>query len=126
MINRLDHLVLTTACEEASTFFYVHVLGMRLQTFGDGRKAFMFGNQKINLHLQGKEFEPKALKPMPGSLDLCFITSRPLEECIDTFREHNIKIAEGPVNRTGATGTIRSIYVRDPDQNLIEISEYLG
>lgn len=125
MISRLDHLVLTTACEEASTFFYVSVLGMRLQTFGDGRKAFMFGNQKINLHIQGKEFEPKALKPTPGSLDLCFITSRPLEECINIFRKNNIRIAEGPVNRTGAMGTIRSIYVRDPDQNLIEISEYL-
>ncbi|HCR3450230.1 TPA: VOC family protein [Citrobacter werkmanii] len=125
MISRLDHLVLTTACEEASTFFYVSVLGMRLQTFGDGRKAFMFGNQKINLHIQGKEFEPKALKPTPGSLDLCFITSRPLEECINIFRKNNISIAEGPVNRTGAMGTIRSIYVRDPDQNLIEISEYL-
>lgn len=125
MISRLDHLVLTTANEEASTLFYVSILGMRLQTFGDGRKAFVFGNQKINLHIQGKEFEPKALKPMPGSLDLCFITSRPLEECMNIFRKNNIIIAEGPVNRTGAMGTIRSIYVRDPDQNLIEISEYL-
>ncbi|EDV2574687.1 VOC family protein [Salmonella enterica subsp. enterica] len=125
MISHLDHLVLTTANEEASTLFYVSILGMRLQTFRGGRKAFVFGNQKINLHIQGKEFEPKALKPTPGSLDLCFITSRPLEECINIFRKNNIRIAEGPVNRTGAQGTIRSIYVRDPDQNLIEISEYL-
>lgn len=124
MIGRLDHLVLTTACEEASTYFYVSILGMRLETFGGGRKAFMFGNQKINLHVQGKEFEPKAQHPTPGSLDLCFISSRPLDECMKTFHENNIEIIDGPVTRTGAQGTIRSIYVRDPDQNLIEISEY--
>ena len=123
MIDHLDHLVLTTQDEDACIRFYVGVLGMQLETFGAGRKAFRFGNQKINLHIKGREFEPKAHMPMPGALDLCFIADRPLDEVIADLREKGIAIVEGPVRRTGATGPIRSVYLRDPDLNLIEISE---
>lgn len=123
MIDHLDHLVLTTADEEACVRFYVEVLGMSLETFGDGRKAFRFGNQKINLHRKGHEFEPKAQVPTPGSLDLCFIASVPLEDVIARLKDKGVPILEGPVMRTGATARIRSVYVRDPDLNLIEISE---
>ncbi len=123
MIDHLDHLVLTTAHETACIRFYVDVLGMRLETFGNGRQAFRFGNQKINLHVKGREFEPKAHTPVPGALDLCFISDRPLDQVILALREKDVQIVEGPVIRTGATGPIRSVYVRDPDLNLIEISE---
>ncbi|MGJ7603291.1 VOC family protein [Variovorax sp. LT1R20] len=123
MIDHLDHLVLTTANEEACVRFYVDALGMTLETFGAGRKAFRFGNQKINLHVKGHEFEPKADVPTPGSLDLCFIASVPLEAVIERLGEKGVPIIEGPVMRTGATSRIRSVYVRDPDLNLIEISE---
>ncbi|OZI60196.1 VOC family protein [Bordetella genomosp. 11] len=123
MIDHLDHLVLTTANEAACTRFYVDILGMRLETFGEGRKAYAFGNQKINLHVKGREFEPKAHLPVPGALDLCFIASVPLEQVIQRLREHHVEIEQGPVMRTGATSRIRSVYVRDPDLNLIEISE---
>jgi len=123
MIDHLDHLVLTTAQEDACIRFYVDVLGMSLESFGAGRKAFRFGNQKINLHVKGHEFEPKAQLPTPGSLDLCFIASVPLEEVIASLGEKGVPILEGPVMRTGATSRIRSVYVRDPDLNLIEISE---
>ncbi|MES2246281.1 MAG: VOC family protein [Pseudomonadota bacterium] len=123
MIDHLDHLVLTTANEEACVRFYVEVLGMTLETFGAGRKAFRFGHQKINLHVKGHEFEPKAELPTPGSLDLCFIASVPLEEVVARLQAQGVPILEGPVMRTGATSRIRSVYVRDPDLNLIEISE---
>lgn len=128
MIDHLDHLVLTTAHEAACVDFYTRVLGMTLETFTGGtpsveRKAFRFGQQKINLHLQGAEFEPKAHRPHPGALDLCFIASMPLAEVIDRLQRENWPILEGPVLRTGATQKIRSVYVRDPDLNLIEISE---
>ena len=99
------------------------VLGMTLESFGEGRIAFRFGNQKINLHVRGKEFEPKAHLPVPGALDLCFMASVPLEKVIARLEEMNWPIIEGPVLRTGATQKIRSVYVRDPDLNLIEISE---
>ena len=127
MIDHLDHLVLTTADEEACVRFYVDALGMRLETFTGGtppveRRAFVFGGQKINLHLKGREFEPKAHLPVPGSLDLCFIASEPLDAVIARLQAHDIAIIEGPVRRTGATGPIQSVYVRDPDLNLIEIS----
>lgn len=123
MIDHLDHLVLTTANEEACVRFYVETMGMTLETFGAGRKAFRFGHQKINLHVKGHEFEPKAELPTPGSLDLCFIASVPLEEVIARLQARGVPILEGPVMRTGATARIRSVYVRDPDLNLIEISE---
>ena len=123
MIDHLDHLVLTTADEAACVRFYVEVMGMTLETFGQGRKAFRFGNQKINLHVKGHEFEPKAQVPMPGALDLCFIAAVPLDEVIERLAEKQVPVIEGPVMRTGAVSRIRSVYVRDPDLNLIEISE---
>ncbi|WEE79911.1 VOC family protein [Comamonas testosteroni] len=128
MISHLDHLVLTTANEAQCIRFYTEVLGMRLESFIGGtppveRKAFVFGQQKINLHVKGHEFEPKAHTPVPGALDLCFLASVPLDEVIKRLEQLSIPIAEGPVMRTGATSRIRSIYLRDPDLNLIEISE---
>ncbi|QWE01979.1 VOC family protein [Polynucleobacter sp. JS-JIR-II-b4] len=128
MIDHLDHLVLTTAREAECVDFYTRVLGMRLESFIGGtppveRKAFKFGNQKINLHIKGKEFEPKADIPTPGSLDLCFIADCPLQQVIEKLKVEAWPIIEGPVIRTGATQKINSVYVRDPDQNLIEISE---
>ena len=128
MIDHLDHLVLTTAHEAECIRFYTEVLGMHLESFIGGtppveRKAFRFGNQKINLHVKGREFEPKAHTPVPGSLDLCFIAAVPLETVIARLADAKVPIVEGPVMRTGATARIRSVYVRDPDLNLIEISE---
>jgi catechol 2,3-dioxygenase-like lactoylglutathione lyase family enzyme len=128
MIDHLDHLVLTTSRREACVDFYTRVLGMQLESFIGGtppveRQAFKFGSQKINLHTQGSEFEPKAHLPVPGALDLCFIAAIPLEQVIERLRAAAWPIADGPVMRTGATQQIRSIYVRDPDFNLIEISE---
>jgi catechol 2,3-dioxygenase-like lactoylglutathione lyase family enzyme len=125
MIDHLDHLVLTTSRLDRCVDFYTRVLGMRLETFGAGRKALCFGNQKINLHEAGREFEPKAARPTPGGLDLCFIADRALDEVIARLRDADVRILEGPVERTGATGPIRSVYLRDPDQNLIEIAEPL-
>lgn len=124
MIDRLDHLVLTTTDEAACIAFYTGLLGMALDTFGNGRKALRFGSQKINIHVKGHEFEPKAHLPVPGALDLCFIADRPLDQVIATLHDKGATIIEGPVQRTGATGVIRSIYLRDPDLNLIEIAEY--
>ncbi|GAB2830004.1 VOC family protein [Lentzea nigeriaca] len=123
-IDRLDHLVLTVADLTRTIGFYAGVLGMEEVTFGDGRKALAFGRSKINLHEAGHEFEPKARQAVPGSADLCFITEDPLDDVIATLRNHGIAIIEGPVERTGAAGTIRSVYVRDPDGNLVEISNY--
>ena len=128
MVDHLDHLVLTTANETACIDFYTRVMGMTLESFIGGnppveRKAFKFGNQKINLHIKGKEFEPKANIPAPGALDLCFIADRPLGEVIAKLEKEAWPIIEGPVIRTGATSKIYSVYVRDPDLNLIEISE---
>jgi catechol 2,3-dioxygenase-like lactoylglutathione lyase family enzyme len=123
-INRLDHLVLMVNDIEATCSFYKRVLGMKVVVFGGGRKALSFGAQKINLHQKGKEYEPKALKPTPGSGDLCFITSVPMSEVIAHLTSCGIEIIEGPVRRTGATGPIISVYFRDPDLNLIEVSNY--
>ena len=123
MIDHLDHIVLTTKDMPRCIAFYVDLLAMQLEMFGEGRMAFKFGQQKINLHEQGKEFLPKAHLPMPGSLDLCFIASLPLDHVIARLVQSNWPIEEGPVMRTGAMFKIRSIYLRDPDQNLIEISE---
>ena len=123
MIDHLDHLVLTTTDPAACIDFYTRVLGMQRETFGDGRTAFRFGNQKINLHVKGREYEPKAHLPVPGALDLCFIASVPLDAVIAHLQREGVAIIEGPVLRTGTVGKIRSVYVRDPDLNLIEISE---
>ena len=127
MIDHLDHLVLTTARPEACIDFYTRVLGMRLEVFIGGtppveRRALVFGGQKINLHIQGAEFVPRAHLPVPGALDLCFIVAVPLDEVIAHLGQVGWPVVEGPVRRTGATGPIRSIYVRDPDHNLIELS----
>ncbi|SAL55428.1 glyoxalase/bleomycin resistance protein/dioxygenase [Caballeronia sordidicola] len=123
IIDHLDHLVLTCIDEAATRHFYTSVLGMKFETFGEGRSAFQFGNQKINLHVRGKEFEPKAHLPVSGALDLCFIAAIPLDNVIAHLKQCNWPIIEGPVERTGATQKIRSVYIRDPDLNLIEISE---
>jgi catechol 2,3-dioxygenase-like lactoylglutathione lyase family enzyme len=125
VIGHLDHLVLTTRHRAACIDFYTRVLGMRLETFGEGRVAFRFGDQKINLHEAGREFEPKAERPTPGGLDLCFLADGPLDGVIRRLESANVRIEIGPVPRTGATGPIRSVYVRDPDGNLVEIAEPL-
>ena len=124
-IDRLDHLVLTVADIDATVDFYTRVLGMEAVTFGAGRTALAFGRSKINLHRAGHEFEPKAHRPTPGSADLCLIAADPLDQVIEDLAAHGVPIEEGPVERTGATGPIRSVYFRDPDQNLIEVSTYL-
>jgi catechol 2,3-dioxygenase-like lactoylglutathione lyase family enzyme len=123
-IDRIDHLVLTVNDIAASCDFYSRVLGMDVVTFGAGRKALSFGAQKINLHQHGREFEPKAAHPTPGSADICLITSTPLAEVMYHLRACGIAILEGPVQRSGASGPITSVYFRDPDSNLIEISSY--
>jgi catechol 2,3-dioxygenase-like lactoylglutathione lyase family enzyme len=124
-IDRLDHLVLTVRDVAATCQFYAKVLGMEVVTFGAGRRALSFGEQKINLHEAGHEYEPHAEKPTPGSADLCFISAVPLLEVMDHLRACAVPIIEGPVERTGATGKMQSVYFRDPDRNLIEVSGYL-
>jgi catechol 2,3-dioxygenase-like lactoylglutathione lyase family enzyme len=124
-IDSLDHLVLTVADVAASCDFYQRVLGMEVVTFGQGRKALAFGAQKINLHPAGREFEPKARRPTPGSADLCFLTSVPLPQVQAHLAGCGIAVTEGPVQRTGAQGPILSVYFRDPDDNLIEVSNRL-
>ena len=121
-IISLDHLVLTVRSIEATCAFYAGVLGMEVVTIGQGRKALGFGSQKINLHERGKEFEPKAAQPTPGSADLCFLTDALLSEVIGHLNSLGVPILEGPVARTGAVGPLRSVYFRDPDANLIEVS----
>ena len=125
-IENLDHLVLTVQDISITCDFYVQVLGMQVVTFGDNRKALRFGDQKINLHQVGKEFEPKALRPTAGSADLCFITQTPLKQVLEHLNASNVVIIEGPVQRTGAIGILNSVYIRDPDGNLIEISNSIG
>jgi len=126
MIDHLDHIVLTTAHTEQCIDFYTRVLGMTFERFGEGRIALKFGNQKINLHEKGREFEPKATLAAPGTLDVCFIASVRLDDVIARLAACNVPIIEGPVMKTGAQGPIRSVYVRDPDGNLVEISEPAG
>ena len=123
-IDRLDHLVLTVADIAATCRFYERVLGMKTANFGEGRTALHFGRAKINLHPAGHEFEPKALKPTPGSADLCLIAETPLAQVIAHVKACGVAIELGPVARTGATGAMTSIYIRDPDRNLIEIANY--
>ncbi|MCW5592049.1 MAG: VOC family protein [Burkholderiales bacterium] len=121
-IDRIDHFVLTVRDPEASCAFYSRVLGMHPVTFAGGRKALAFGNQKINLHQAGREFEPKAERPVPGSADFCLITSVPLAEVMAHLESCGVAIIEGPVAKTGAMGPLRSVYFRDPDSNLVEVS----
>lgn len=123
-IERLDHLVLTVESLTKTCDFYQRVLGFEVVTFKGDRKALKFGQQKINLHQVDNTFDPKALRPTAGSGDLCFIASTPLEEIISQLKREGVPIEEGPVERTGAMGQIRSVYFRDPDQNLIEVSNY--
>jgi len=124
-IKSLDHLVLTVKDIEVTCKFYSTVMGMEVQMFGEGRTSLHFGTQKINLHEKGNEFEPKSEFPTPGSADLCFITDTPIGEVMQELESHQISILEGPVVRTGAIGKIHSIYFRDPDRNLIEVSNYV-
>ena len=124
MIYTIDHVVLTTVDIDKCVEFYVKVLGMTLKTFGEGRNALMFGEHKINLHVAGSEFKPHASQPIPGSQDWCFICTTPVEDWVETFIEAGVKVIEGPVERTGALGPITSVYVNDPDGNLIEIGNY--
>ena len=126
MIHHVDHIVLTTRDLEGCIRFYRDVLGMTLESFKtptETRQALKFGKQKINLHEWGKEFTPRAHVAAPGTLDLCFIAALPLEAVIAKLKAAHVPILEGPVMKTGATGKIRSVYVRDPDLNLVEISE---
>ncbi|XP_054326584.1 glyoxalase domain-containing protein 5 isoform X2 [Pongo pygmaeus] len=126
LIRRLDHIVMTVKSIKDTTVFYSKILGMEVMTFKEDRKALCFGDQKFNLHEVGKEFEPKAAHPVPGSLDICLITEVPLEEMIQHLKACDVPIEEGPVPRTGAKGPIMSIYFRDPDRNLIEVSNYIS
>jgi catechol 2,3-dioxygenase-like lactoylglutathione lyase family enzyme len=123
-ISGVDHLVLTVESIERTIAFYTGVLDMRAETFGDGRRALHFGSQKFNLHEAGHEFEPKARRPTPGSVDICLVSATPLDEVVDAMRARGVPIVEGPVDRTGAQGAMRSVYVRDPDDNLVEICHY--
>ncbi|WP_169544887.1 VOC family protein [Sneathiella aquimaris] len=124
MIDCLDHLVLTVRDVSKTKKFYCECLEMGFETFGEGRMALTFGRSKINLHVEGKEFEPKAHVAKPGTADLCFIVQGTLENLSERLKRFNIAVLEGPVPRTGATGPITSLYVRDPDQNLVELSVY--
>jgi catechol 2,3-dioxygenase-like lactoylglutathione lyase family enzyme len=123
-IDRIDHVVMTVRDIDATCDFYTRVLGMRVVTFAGGRKALAFGRQKINLHLAGREFEPKAAHPTPGSVDLCLIATGALDDVVAHLAACGVSIIEGPVAKTGAIGPLRSVYFRDPDANLIEVSTY--
>lgn len=125
-ITSLDHLVLTVADIEATCAFYRRVLGFGVETFGEGRVALTFGSQKINLHQAGREFDPYAKVPQPGSGDLCFLTDTPIEDVKAHVEDCDVAVLMGPVQRTGATGPILSIYLRDPDGNLIEVANQMG
>ena len=124
-IDRIDHIVMTVKSIDATCTFYERVLGMRRVTFAGGRYALAFGRQKLNLHEAGREFQPNAHVAAPGTLDLCLITTTPLADVIEHLAGCDVAIIDGPVSKTGATGPIRSVYFRDPDHNLIEVSNYL-
>lgn len=121
-IEQLDHLVLTVRDLEATILFYTRVMGMTEVSFGEGRKALAFGQQKINLHVAGHEFEPKADQPTPGSADLCFISHTPMDDILAHLQAQDVQALMPPDYRTGATGKLLSVYFRDPDHNLIEVS----
>jgi catechol 2,3-dioxygenase-like lactoylglutathione lyase family enzyme len=123
-IDRIDHIVLTVFDLDRTLGFYQRVLGMEPLTFAGGRRGLAFGRQKLNLHQAGREFEPKALKPGPGAIDLCFITETPLAEVSAHLESQGVAIIQGPVAKTGALGPMMSVYFRDPDGNLIEVANY--
>jgi catechol 2,3-dioxygenase-like lactoylglutathione lyase family enzyme len=125
-VQRIDHVVLTVRDLARTAAFYERVLGMTAVSFGEGRRALAFGDQKLNLHQAGREFEPKALRPTPGAIDLCFTTDVPLDEVAAHLRAQSIEIELGPVDKTGARRPLRSLYFRDPDGNLIEVSNEVG
>lgn len=125
IIHHVDHIVMTVTNIEKTCEFYHRVLNMKIETFNGDRKALLFGNQKINLHLYKHEFEPHALRPAPGTMDICLITETPMEIVVAHLQQLNIDIEQGPVERTGACGKLLSVYIRDPDQNLIEIANQL-
>jgi catechol 2,3-dioxygenase-like lactoylglutathione lyase family enzyme len=125
-VQRIDHVVLTVADIERTIAFYQRVLGMAVVSFGEGRRGLAFGDQKLNLHQAGREFEPKARRPTPGAIDLCFTTDVPLEEVKAHLKSQSVAIEHGPVDKVGARGALRSIYFRDPDGNLIEVSNEVG
>ena len=124
-IDRMDHVVLTVRSITETCSFYERTLGIEIVMFGDNRCALAFGDQKINLHEAGREFEPKADRPTPGSADICFISSTPMSKVLAHLQRLGVPIEQGPVQRTGALGAIQSVYIRDPDANLIEVSNYL-
>lgn len=124
MIDHIDHIVLTTRDLDGCIRFYTEILGMKLERFSEHRLALKFGTQKINLHEWGREFTPRAHVAAPGTLDLCFIAAVSLEDVIEKLKKNNIPLLEGPVAKTGAQGKMQSVYVRDPDLNLVEISVY--
>ena len=123
-IDRIDHIVITCHDVERTVDFYQRVLGMEPVTFAGGRRGLAFGRQKLNLHQAGREFEPKALRPAPGAIDLCFVAATPLEQVVEHLKANGIAIVDGPVPKTGATGPMMSVYFRDPDGNLVEVSNY--
>lgn len=125
-IDRLDHMVLTVADVRATCDFYTRVLGMEVVVFGEGRTALAFGGQKINLHQAGREFEPKAAHPVPGGGDFCLTTTTPIEEVAAHLAACGVPLVEGPVPKTGARSPLLSVYIRDPDQNLVEIANEVG
>lgn len=125
VIDRIDHMVLTVADIDATCEFYGRVLGMEKIVFAGGRVALGFGSQKINLHPAGNEYDPRAKNPVPGSADFCLITETPLDAVIAHLEANGIGITEGPVPKTGATGALNSVYFRDPDDNLVEVSNYV-
>ena len=123
-ISRIDHFVLTVRDIAVTTAFYERVLGMQPLSFAGGRHALKFGRQKINLHQVGRELEPRAHLATAGSGDFCLITESPIDEVVAHLRAQNISIEEGPDTRSGALGPITSVYFRDPDNNLVEVSTY--
>lgn len=125
-IDRIDHLVLTVVDIEKTCKFYSQVLGMEVLTFGENRRALIFGKQKFNLHEKGKELKLRANNATPGAVDVCLIVENSIEEVVAHLRGVGVTIEQGPVERAGASGTIMSVYLRDPDENLIEVSRYVG
>ena len=125
-VLRIDHVVLTVADLERTIAFYERVLGMTAVSFGEGRRAITFGDQTLNMHQAGREFAPRALRPTPGAIDVCFTTDVPLEEVAAHLRAQSVAIEHGPVDKIGARGALRSLYFRDPDGNLIEVSNEIA